>query len=78
MFSLKSVTKQQTAFQSAGDDSCNRLAKFFNVSPGGFQEQLQRLRPLAEKRYRETNTTCKDAWMHTMAATQRRQSLKDF
>ncbi|CAJ1400606.1 unnamed protein product [Effrenium voratum] len=77
VFSLKSVTKQQTAFQSAGDDSCNRLAKFFNVSPGGFQEQLQRLRPLAEKRYRETNTTCKDAWMHTMAATQRRQSLKE-
>lgn len=77
VFSLKRVSKTDTFFQSSADSSVERLAKFFGVSSGGFQEQLHRLRPLAEKRCRDTNGGTREAWTATMKATQRRNSSQD-
>ena len=80
VFSLKRVSKADTFFQSSADSSVERLAKFFEVSSGGFQEQLHRLRPLAEKRCRDINGGTREAWTATMkaiAATQSRNSLQD-
>ena len=80
VFSLKRVSKADTFFQSSADSSVERLAKFFEVSSDGFQEQLHRLRPLAEKRCRDTNGGTREAWTATMkaiAATQSRNSLQD-
>lgn len=77
VFSLKRVSKTDTFFQSSADSSVERLADFFGVSSGGFQEQLHRLRPLAEKRCRDTNGGTREAWTATMKATQSRSSLQD-
>ena len=78
VFSLKHVAKANTFFQSSADASVERLATFFEVSISGFQEQLHRLRPLAEKRNRDTNGGTREAWTATMKATQSRNSMKDW
>lgn len=77
MFSLKRVSKSDTFFQSSADSSLERLANFFGVSLGGLHDQLHRLRPLAEKRCRDTNSGTREAWTATMKATQSRSSLQD-
>ena len=78
VFSLtSSLAKTRTFFQSAENESIDRLASFFNVSSGGLKDQLDRLRPLGQKDCKESHSSAKDAWVATMLATQNRGSMKD-